>query len=183
MAFVKFRRVNLKVLAIILALSFISLTLVLLYDSESGMCLDDSFVKNIESNRNVMKVGRYMGLENILLRDLSESKNIFFLETAHSLKNVEVSLTNRQACSIESAALMNPDAQISVIFVTNSALIFTQIIEALIKYANVAFYRLDLLEFSLNTPLEDWIKSNVLYDTKFLMETISDIVRLQLLWR
>lgn len=177
MAYVKFRRFNLKILAVIFALS-----MVLLYDPNAGMCLDDSYVKNLELHS--VKYPR-LELANILLADLSDSKNIFFLETAHSLniRNDDVSLTNRQACSIESAALLNPDNQISVIFVTHSRLIFTEIIEALMKYSNIVFYRLDLLEFSLNTPLEDWIKTKVLYDTKFLMETISDIVRLQLFWR
>ena len=146
------------------------------------MCLSESYLRNLELNKIEVNHPR-IALENIINSDLNKRENIFFLESAHSLTNDDVSLTNRQACSIESTALMNPNAQISVIFATNSRLVQTEIIEALMKYSNVVFYRLDLLEFSIGTPLEDWMNSKVLFDTKFLKETISDIVRLQLLWR
>lgn len=182
MVLVKFRRPSLKLLLALFAVSLICFLMVLLHDPDAGMCLDERIVWNIELNKSIVNHPVWE-LDNILSKDLSKSKNIFFLETASSQSNDDVSLNNRQACSIESAALLNPNAKISVVFITNSGLIRDDIVDTLSMYKNIAFYRMDLLEFSMETPLEDWIKSEVLYDTKFLMETISDVVRLQLLWR
>ena len=143
-------------------------------------------IMNNPSDRFYLKFCRNdveLKLRNIIDIDLTKSRNIFFLETSHINLFEDVSLNNRQACSIESAALINPNAQISVVFVTNSKLNITESVKRLIKLKNVAFYRLDLLEFSLGTPVEAWIKSKIIYDHKYLTETISDLLRLMILWR
>lgn len=114
---------------------------------------------------------------------LENTQNIFFVVTSPSVENGEVFINPRQACSIESAASVNPTHLICVIIVDNMKLKSSQIIASLNKYSNVAFYRLKLSEFSHKTPVEAWLKSKKLYDTKFLSENVSDLLRLLLLWR
>lgn len=181
MAFCKIGRINLKIFAIA---AVIFLIILWRLNSNVFMCLDEDYVEIIELKEKwADQHSRILVLENILNRDLAEGQNIFFLESSHSLLNDEVSLNNRQACSVESAARKNPNAQISVIFITNATLIYTEIIQVLEKYSNVAFYRMDLLEFSEGSPSEAWIKKTLLNTTSYSMSTVSDIIRLQLLWR
>lgn len=115
--------------------------------------------------------------------DFKTRRNIFFVESSSNKSLDEVSINNRQACSIESAALMNPNAHVAVILVTDLHLRRTKTVEALMKYPNIRFYRLGLVEFSSNSPVEQWLESGAMYDTKYPVETISDMVRLLLLWR
>ena len=171
---------NRKLLFKILVYFSISLTLIIFNF--------DSYLKKISNNyfrteKVLVEENSSLSLENIINNGLNKTRNIFFVESSFFDSQGEVSLNNRQACSIESAALMNPKAHISVIFVTSSRLRHSNILKALMEYKNIAFYRIDLLELSTKTPVEEWIKSNQIYETKYLIETISDIVRLLLLWR
>lgn len=115
--------------------------------------------------------------------NLEITKNIFFIESSPITNNGEVALNSRQACSIESAAIMNPNHLICVIIVNNSNLKKLPIVDSLKKYKNIVFYRLNLEDFSRNTPVESWIKSKLLYKTGFLRQNIANILRLLLLWR
>lgn len=114
---------------------------------------------------------------------LENTKNIFFVESSSNENNGEVTINARQACSIESAAIMNPTHLICVIIVNNSYLKKSQIVDSLKQYPNIVFYRLDILEFSLNTPVELWVKSKKIYKTVYETENISDLLRFLLLWR
>lgn len=183
MIFKKFKRVLLHRVLILKIFVFFAIGLMIVFlnlDSSFHITITNGYLgtdRNAGNNNSIP-------LENIKnKRDLNMTRNIFFVESSFSETNSEVSLNSRQACSIESAALMNPNAQICVIFVTNSKIARSKIIESLMEFANIVFYRLDLSEFSLNTPVENWIKSGAIYETEFLTETISDIVRLLLLWK
>lgn len=163
----------------VLAFSTICMTLIFF---ECDSMLSNDLRNYLGSNIN--EVHKSFHLENILNNiELDKSRNIFFVESSFSATKDEVSLNYRQACSIESAAFMNQKAHICVVFVTNSRLIHSDVVESLMEYPNIAFYRLDLPEFSLNTTVEAWIKGKAIYEYKFPVETISDIVRLLLLWR
>lgn len=131
----------------------------------------------------VNEFNKTSGLQNILNQNLSGKKNIFFVVTSFSNTKDEVSLEKRDKCSIESAALLNPNAQIHVIFITSSTLISSDTRELGAAYKNIAFHRTEISEFSLDTPIEDWIKSGALYNSKFLIQNISNLMRLLLLWK
>lgn len=144
---------------------FTCLTVYLIFNLFSSFA--DSTLKNITSANN----------------RLDTAKNIFFIETSSNEENGELSLNSRQACSIESAALMNPTHLICVITVNNSKLKNSQIIQSLRKYQNIVFYRMNIEDFSLNSPVESWVKSKQIYKTVFEKENISDLLRFLLLWR
>lgn len=134
--------------------------------------------------------------------DTISGKNIFFIES-HKNENKTFNLTARQACSIESAgksssfpfllgnqifdsflAFTNPDKNVFVLFSyevqdTN----WNGVIEALRLYKNVHFYELDILQYSKDSPLETWFKSGKIFDSQFIVQHVSDILRILTLWK
>jgi len=122
-------------------------------------------------------------LKNILEEDLTKKRNIFFVESSFNSTNGEAFLKNREICAVESAALQNPEAFIRVIFVSNATSISPSTKNSLATYKNVAYYKTDILEFTSNTPVEEWIKSGKFFNSTYLTNNISNLLRLLLLWR
>lgn len=142
--------------------------------------------KNKDNKENMAK-----SFENILdCREVEKDseKNIFFVETSgvetNSLSPSKLAnLKVRQACSVESAALMNPNSYIFVVFVSEFGLSNSSSIEVLKKFKNVIFLHLNLLEFTKNTPVEKWLREGKIYRTKFLKSNVSNMIKVLLLWR
>ena len=114
------------------------------------------------------------------------NENIFFLDTTsfatNNSKNT-ASLSHRQACSVESAASINPKLLIFVVFTDKSTLENSDTIKALRQYPNIIFMKINMLEFVINTPIEQWMASGKIYETEFLANNISNILRALLLWK
>jgi lactosylceramide 4-alpha-galactosyltransferase len=109
---------------------------------------------------------------------------ISFLETKSSFENVF--LTPRQACAIESAARIHKNASINLFFVNHKRhknLKETTIIEALKEYKNIKISALNIDELSRGSPLEDFIKSKILLNSKYMVEHTSDVFRYLVLWK
>ena len=89
---------------------------------------------------------------------MSLDKNIFFIETYGYLESAtSASINNRQACSVESAALTNPNSNVYVIFTEQTTMEQSEIFDALRKYKNIFFLTLNVEEFSKGTITEQWI--------------------------
>lgn len=77
--------------------------------------------------------------------------------------------------------------KIFVLFVTrhdeNITLKVTPEISTILSYKNVHLYTFDMLEFSLGTPLEEFLKSGKLENSRFVVSHSSDVLRLLVLWR
>lgn len=117
-------------------------------------------------------------------QNLENENNVFFIETSCMEKCESVTLNSRQACSIESAAMMNPQANIVIVFVTDlNRIEQSETIQSLMRYRNIKFYRLNLFEFVVDTPAEHFVWSLKLYNSKYLNNNVSNILRLLLLWR
>lgn len=56
------------------------------------------------------------------------------------------------------------------------------VIEAILSHRNVHLRTLNLNEFSIGTPFEDFIQSGELLESKFIVTHTSDVLRLLLLW-
>lgn len=140
------------------------------YDDQlmTGIDTDLMALKNIEHNATIS----------------ADSENIFFVETRNKTRHF---LNVRQACSIESAALMNPNASIIVTFVTPehyAELNETPSVKILQRdYENVKFRFVNLAELSRNTPLENWIKSDELSNSDYVVSHTSDVLRYLLLYK
>lgn len=138
--------------------------------------------KNNDESGNVVK-----SFQNIL--DCSQLKidpvnNIFFVETSGvEIASKPSNLKVRQACAVESAAALNPNSNIFVVFVSDFGLSDSSAMEVLKTFKNVFFVHLDLLVFTKNTPVEKWMREGKIYQTKFLRSNISNILKVLLLWR
>lgn len=125
-------------------------------------------------------------LKNILesddkLRDL-KSDHIFLIET--HLEQERTLNDPRQACTVESAALMNPNYEVYLIFATNSDnvnLELNEIIFRLSFYENIKFAFINPIEFSKSSKLENFFKSKKLKFSPFKLEHLSDALRVLLL--
>jgi hypothetical protein len=122
-----------------------------------------------------------------LLKDAQNSgKNIFFVDSSGVKDNdttISATLNSRYACCVESAAAKNPNYNVFVVFVARSKLGDSKQIKALKMFKNVKFVRLDLTTFSKNTPVEQWMTTGKLYKAIFLLQNVSNLVRIMLLWR
>lgn len=81
---------------------------------------------------------------------------------------------------------MNPDYNIFVLFTANVGFknkTSLPIIDAVLSYPNVEFNYLNLMEYANNTPLSEWIKTDILNRSSFVTSHTSDVLRYLSLWR
>ena len=141
-------------------------------------------IVHLKNESLVKKQGDRRILTNILEANLKiNEQKYFFIETSGTVRSKSGSLNSRQACSIESAALLNPKVNIYAVFVNVFKLELTEIIKSLETYKNVIFVRLELSEFTKDTPVDWFFKARKIEKTKNKVEHYSDLVRLMLLWR
>ncbi|KAF7993056.1 hypothetical protein HCN44_005837 [Aphidius gifuensis] len=113
------------------------------------------------------------------------SKNIFFFQT-NCFGSEGVVLKPRQLCAIESAALMNPNMSIYLLILSHSK--FSNNTEDNVKmlltnYNNIFIKRIYTNDYFKNTPLEDWWKSGVFYESYWPKSHMSDVLRFLTLWK
>ncbi|KAF7405093.1 hypothetical protein HZH66_003999 [Vespula vulgaris] len=111
-------------------------------------------------------------------------KNIFFHETS-CFGEKGIVLNPRQACAVESAALMNPESTIYLLFLSPSSISLEtkEMIKQLSSYPNVKIRRIFPEAYMKDTPLEDWYKSGTLMKSKWKRSHMSDILRYLTLWK
>ncbi|KAH8377508.1 hypothetical protein KR093_005772 [Drosophila rubida] len=129
-------------------------------------------------------------LDDVLLSEIKprSGRSIFFHETrCHSNNGVNIfKLSARQACSIESAALNNPNLQVFIIFATPTYTSDDQkdpILDAIQSYRNVNLRYLNIWRYVKDTPIEKWFIKGDLFHSQFLPEHMSDLLRLITLYR
>lgn len=122
-----------------------------------------------------LQKGRFTAtLENDSVKFCSEKKEgAFFLETSLS-----GSLNFRQACSVESLSLHNPNLTVNVLFVdapiSNSA---TTLLKLREKYSNIRLVSISLDEYVAGTPLEHWYHCTAWRKGPFHVSHLSDGLR------
>ncbi|XP_031639230.1 lactosylceramide 4-alpha-galactosyltransferase-like [Contarinia nasturtii] len=112
--------------------------------------------------------------------------SIFFHETSCNPTG-SAKLNAKQACAIESAARLNPNRDIFVIFASpvgiNDHENLPPYIDTLWKYENIHFRNMNLWQYSMDTPVEDWSKTNKLFQSNYLYEHMSDYLRALTLYK
>lgn len=111
-------------------------------------------------------------------------KNIFFHETS-CFGEKGIILNPRQACAVESAAIMNPGTTIYLLFISPSPISVEtkEIVKLLSSYPNIKIRRIYPETYTKETPLEDWYKSGVLMKSKWRRSHMSDVLRYLTLWK
>ncbi|KAH8262900.1 hypothetical protein KR044_001772 [Drosophila immigrans] len=129
-------------------------------------------------------------LEDVLFSDKKPipGRTIFFHETkCHPPdKQYILNFTTRQACAIESAALHNPNFNVFVLFTSPTFLPDNQrfpILEAIRSYRNIQLRQLNIWRYAEDTPIGEWLKKGDLFQSKYLTEHTSDMLRLMTLYR
>lgn len=117
----------------------------------------------------------------------SSSKQIFFIETSHP-EGGYLNINAREACAIESAALMHPDYKIFVLFAGRIAIDANNNCSIMInnmfkEYHNIHFRRINPMEFSKNSPMESFFKTDKIKSSKHLPTHLADILRLVTLYK
>lgn len=109
--------------------------------------------------------------------------SIFFIETSCNHKN-GISLNLRQGCAIESAANLNPNLKIFVLFVAPSFLNNeSNVINRLTTFKNVNLRYINLVKYSYKTPLQDFVTSNTIFSSQWPVSHTSDLLRFLTLWK
>lgn len=128
------------------------------------------------------------------LPDISEvsprkGKSIFFHETScKSLEKGKITITSRQACAVESAAIMNPNLDVYLLYTSPGIIKFggnesDLFLRALLNYKNVKILHLDFEKYINNTPVENlWMSENI-QSSSYSVSHASDILRYVTLWK
>ena len=115
----------------------------------------------------------------------SSEKNIFFIESRCALNQTSsitagLDLNKRQACSIESAARMNPSSTVYILYTcpfTESLVNSAEYVKQLFTLLNVKLWKINVPEFLSNTRLKDWNFESQIYFSKWPVEHSSDVLR------
>ncbi|XP_026301733.1 lactosylceramide 4-alpha-galactosyltransferase, partial [Apis mellifera] len=120
----------------------------------------------------------------LTLDEPNGDKNIFFHETSCFDKNGLI-LNARQACAIESAAKMNPNMNVYLLFLSPSKISkqSKKIFEQLQAYPNIRIRRVKFQNYVKNTPLDVWYKMDILKKSKWPRIQMADILRFLTLWK
>lgn len=109
--------------------------------------------------------------------------SIFFVETSCNHKN-GINLSLRQGCAIESAANLNPNLNIFVLFVAPSFINNeSEVVNKFKMYNNVNLRYINFVKYSLKTPLQDFVTSNTIYTSQWPVSHTSDLLRFLTLWK
>lgn len=129
------------------------------------------------------------------LQDISEvkvrrGKSIFFHETScTSHSEGKIVIASRQACAVESAARVNPNSDVYLLYSSPGILKLKEntesdkFLKALLSYKNVKLLHLDYEKYTRNTPVEELYQSGKLEKSAYPWIHASDVVRFLTLWK
>lgn len=163
------------------ALSLLVIYIIIIaYTQNSIACFDETVIGGVAD----------------ILEDESQpppkGKSIFFHETSCGFQfGKTVSITPRQACAVESAARMNPNMTVYLLYAspikfTNASFFPSKserTLSELLKYDNIRIRRVDLNKYTKNTPLEGWYRTRQLQKSTYPNSHASDVLRYLSLWK
>lgn len=132
-----------------------------------------------------IKCYRYTGetIPDISTVDIRKGKSIFFHETScNSYINGKIVISAREACAVESAAILNPNLDVYLLFTSPGIFKFEdtesdRFLQALQSYKNVKIHHLNYEKYTEGTPLEDLYKNGVIEASQYAMSHASDVLR------
>lgn len=112
----------------------------------------------------------------------TKGRSIFFHETSCSVDGI-AKLDSRQACAIESAARANPNRDVFVLFTSpvgfrEDATVSEPFFRALQLYPNIYVRNLDLWNYTRGTPVHEWMQTDKLFSSRYIVAHTSDLLRL-----
>ena len=115
---------------------------------------------------------------------LKSGKNIFLLETSCP-EDGYAKLSCRQACSVESTALMNPSLSVNLLYLSPSPPSdpANLVIQQLLEYSKVHVNRIKVADYMRDTPIERWYFSGIINTSNWPNTHMSDVLRYLTLWK
>uniref|UniRef100_A0A6P7FXW3 Alpha-1,4-N-acetylglucosaminyltransferase-like n=1 Tax=Diabrotica virgifera virgifera TaxID=50390 RepID=A0A6P7FXW3_DIAVI len=108
---------------------------------------------------------------------------MFFHETScKSFNKGKITINSRQACAVESAARLNPDLDIYVLY-SSPGLIKSEgdesdkFLSVLQSYKNVKIMHLDYGKYTKGTPMEELYSSGKIENSQYAVSHASDVLR------
>ncbi|PNF32998.1 hypothetical protein B7P43_G16357 [Cryptotermes secundus] len=144
---------------------------------------------NVTEGVSTRTVGNANSLES---EPTPGDRNIIFIETGCVLGGYQgpdylgLSLYKRQACTIESAAKMNPEYNVYILYscpINGKLEDSSAHVRQIFKYPNVRLWRLDTTRYFSKTPLEKWDFGAAMASSSWPKEHSSDVLRLLTLWK
>lgn len=144
-----------------------------------------------ESLKCYEEQGRFQEIDGKRLQEVltssrqpTKGKTIFFHVTECNPIGL-ITLTNRQACAIESAAFNNPTVDVFVLFASPTYVPsnLDSNIKSLLKYRNIFLRNNNLWSYTKDTPAEGWFRGETIFRSDFLSTHLSEFLRLVTLWR
>ena len=109
-----------------------------------------------------------------------------FLDKSHNSNYKGLALHKRQVCAIESAAKMNPNYKVYLLYscpVHGRLEDSSEYVQTIFTYPNVHLWRLETKTHFSNTPLETWNFKAAIMNSLWPKEHASDVVRFLTLWK
>jgi lactosylceramide 4-alpha-galactosyltransferase len=109
-----------------------------------------------------------------------------FLDKSHNSNYKGLALHKRQVCAIESAAKMNPNYKVYLLYscpVHGRLEDSSEYVQTIFTYPNVHLWRLETKTHFSNTPLETWNFKAAIMNSLWAKEHASDVVRFLTLWK
>lgn len=164
-----------------------------------------------ETTTEASTTEKYVGaepklLENILMAKYQPrrgGKSIFFIETK-KIEDKVLALSNRQSCSIEAASkikiqsipssgkksvvsvIANPELDVFLLFSFEVGFFNKTplpLVDNLLSYKNFHMAYFDIVKYAEKSPLGEWFATGEIYKSKFIINHISDIMRVLTLWK
>lgn len=151
--------------------------------------INDSAVKLINLD-GTFKFKIFFSLEFFLIslivkgfKNTSRKKKIFFHETSCNPELLEFNC--RQACAVESAAFMNPNSNVHLLFVSPlpASKHTLQLLHKLNSYENVVIDQINVEKYFKYTPIHFWFSNELLKSSLRPMIDMADILKLVTLWK
>ncbi|XP_076264022.1 lactosylceramide 4-alpha-galactosyltransferase-like [Rhynchophorus ferrugineus] len=118
-----------------------------------------------------------------------KGRSIFFHETSCTshLKG-KITINARQACAVESAAFMNPNYEIYLLYASPGKIVYEgsesdRFISQLLKYPNIHIYHINMDNYMKNTMVENLWSEQKMFLSKFAQSHTSDVLRYLTLWK
>ncbi|XP_060522195.1 lactosylceramide 4-alpha-galactosyltransferase-like isoform X2 [Cylas formicarius] len=118
-----------------------------------------------------------------------KDRSIFFHETScNSFLEGKIVINPRQACAVESAARLNPNMDVYLLYaapgnVKNQTRQSDRILKLLQAYPNVKILHVDLGQYMTGTPVENLWTTRQMQHSQYAQSHTSDVLRYLTLWK
>ncbi|KAK4873856.1 hypothetical protein RN001_013216 [Aquatica leii] len=151
------------------------------------------FLKNTKtiSKANLIACYRFKerSLPDIYEVNPKKDKSIFFHETScNSYMEGKITIEPRQACAVESAALLHPDHDVYLLFASPGIIKYKdtesdRVLKALLTYNNININHLDYEKYTKGTPVENLYRDGKIEASTYALSHASDVLRYLTLWK